>query len=56
MYEICSLRESPHWMSLQFASCVDYDAKTDIWSLGIRYIELKEGEPSLSNLKARECY
>ena len=47
-----SLRGSPHWMSPQVASYLDYDYKTDIWSLGITCIELKEGEPPLSNLKA----
>ena len=47
-----SLRGSPHWMSPQVVSYLDYDYKTDIWSLGITCIELKEGEPPLSNLKA----
>lgn len=41
---------SPHWMSPQVASNLNYDTKTDIWSLGITCIELIEGLPPFSNL------
>ena len=45
-----SKKGSPYWMSPQVASNLNYDFKTDIWSLGITCVELVEGEPPFSNL------
>ena len=42
---------SPYWMSPQMAKNIDYDFKTDIWSLGITCIELVDGEPPFSSMK-----
>ena len=46
-----SKKGSPYWMSPQVASNLNYDFKTDIWSLGITCVELVEGEPPFSNLE-----
>jgi len=46
-----SKKGSPYWMSPQVVSNMNYDFKTDIWSLGITCVELLEGEPPFSNLK-----
>ena len=48
-----SKKGSPYWMSPQVASNLNYDFKTDIWSLGITCIELLEGEPPFSTLKPK---
>jgi len=48
-----SKKGSPYWMSPQVASNMEYDFKTDIWSLGITCVELLEGEPPFSNLKPK---
>ena len=48
-----SKKGSPYWMSPQVASNLNYDFKTDIWSLGITCVELIEGEPPFSNLKPK---
>ena len=48
-----SKKGSPYWMSPQVALNLDYNEKTDIWSLGITCIELIEGDPPNSRLKPR---
>ena len=48
-----SKKGSPYWMSPQVASNLNYDFKTDIWSLGITCVELLEGEPPFSKLKPK---
>ena len=46
---------TPYWMSPEIIACetdkeVSYDAKTDVWSLGITCIELAEKEPPHNEL------
>ena len=48
-----SKKGSPYWMSPQVASCIKYDFKTDIWSLGITCVELLEGEPPFSEMNPK---
>ena len=48
-----SKKGSPYWMSPQVVNKINYDMKTDIWSLGITCAELCNGEPPFSNLSPK---
>ena len=45
-----SKKGSPYWMSPQVVKKLDYDMKTDIWSLGITCCEMCNGEPPFAEL------
>ena len=45
-----SKKGSPYWMSPQVVKNLNYDTKTDIWSLGITCCEMCNGEPPFAEL------
>ena len=45
-----SKKGSPYWMSPQVVRNINYDMKTDIWSLGITCAEMSNGEPPFAEL------
>ena len=48
-----SKKGSPYWMSPQVVKNINYDMKTDIWSLGITCAELSNGKPPFSDLNPK---
>eukprot|EP00009_Paramoeba_aestuarina_P014949 CAMPEP_0201532438 /NCGR_PEP_ID=MMETSP0161_2-20130828/50376_1 /ASSEMBLY_ACC=CAM_ASM_000251 /TAXON_ID=180227 /ORGANISM="Neoparamoeba aestuarina, Strain SoJaBio B1-5/56/2" /LENGTH=380 /DNA_ID=CAMNT_0047935861 /DNA_START=261 /DNA_END=1399 /DNA_ORIENTATION=- len=41
---------SPHWMAPEVVLGTDYDARCDLWSVGITAIEMAEGLPPKANM------
>ena len=50
-----SKKGSPYWMSPQVVKNINYDMKTDIWSLGITCAELWDGKPPFSDLNPKNA-
>ena len=48
-----SKKGSPYWMSPQVVKNLNYDMKTDIWSLGITCCEMSNGEPPFAELNPK---
>ena len=50
-----SKKGSPYWMSPQVVKNLNYDMKTDIWSLGITCCEMCNGKPPFSELDPKNA-